>query len=166
MRYTIAIMILTSWLIGCATTTPEQLKAQSEQNRREAEAFLANNKHKPDVVETASGLQYQIIQKGSGAKPTMRDIVHVHYSGHVLGETEPFDASNKGGAPHSAPLRALIKGWQEGLQLMPVGSTFRFYIPPTLAYGEKGAGPKVGPNKLLIYEVELFKVEKDVQNYF
>ena len=108
---------------------------------------------------TLPGLQYQVISEGSGNKPTLADRVTVNYKGTLLDGTE-FDSSYKRGKPASFSLRGVIKGWTEGLQLMSVGSKYRFFIPPELAYGEVGAGKAIGPNQTLIFDVELISIEK------
>lgn len=128
-------------------------------NKAEGEAFLAANKNKAGVEVTASGLQYEVLRQGDGAKPAATDIVNVHYKGTLI-NGEEFDSSYSRGQPISFPLNGVIKGWTEGVALMPVGSKYKFYIPSDLAYGERGAGAKIGPNTTLIFEVELLAIEK------
>ncbi|MEM0910172.1 MAG: FKBP-type peptidyl-prolyl cis-trans isomerase [Pseudomonadota bacterium] len=131
--------------------------AQADENLKSGQAFLAENKGKPDVVETASGLQYQVIKKGNGeASPAQTDSVLVHYHGTLIDGTV-FDSSVKRGEPISFPLNRVISGWTEGLQLMSVGDTYKFFIPPQLAYGDRPAG-KIGPQSTLIFEVELLAI--------
>lgn len=135
---------------------------QAEKNKEiaaEGEAFLAENKTKEGVVTTESGLQYKVIKMGKGAKPAATDKVRVHYHGTLIDGTV-FDSSVERGEPTEFPLNAVIKGWTEGLQLMPVGSKFVFYIPYQLAYGERGAGDMIGPCQALIFEVELLEIVK------
>jgi FKBP-type peptidyl-prolyl cis-trans isomerase len=131
-------------------------KVEAEKNTSEGAAFLAKNKSKPGVKTTASGLQYEVVKQGNGPKPKATDTVKVNYKGTKIDGTE-FDSSYKRGKPATFPLNGVIKGWSEGLELMPVGSTYKFYIPADLAYGEHGPGP-IGPNATLIFEVELVSI--------
>ncbi len=126
---------------------------QAEGNLKEGQAFLAENGTKEGVVTTASGLQYKVISAGSGAKPTVDSTVEVHYAGRLLDGTE-FDSSVKRGVPATFGVTQVIAGWTEALQLMPQGSKWELYIPADLAYGPGGTGP-IGPNQVLIFEVEL-----------
>lgn len=137
----------------------EMQKAQSGGKITEGEAFLSENGKRPEVTTTASGLQYEVIEMGNGEKPTASSTVKVHYQGTLLNGTV-FDSSYERGEPISFPLNGVIRGWTEGLQLMPVGSKFKFYIPYDLAYGERGAGQVIGPYETLIFEVELLNIEK------
>jgi FKBP-type peptidyl-prolyl cis-trans isomerase len=127
-------------------------------NKAEGERFLAANKSKPGVVTTPSGLQYKVIKQGTGPKPKASDTVTVHYEGKLIDGTV-FDSSIKRGEPIAFPLNGVIKGWTEGVQLMPVGSTYQFFIPSELAYGEhpRQGGP-IGPNAVLTFEVQLLKI--------
>ena len=127
-------------------------------NQREGAAFLFANGSKPGVVSTASGLQYQVLNEGSGASPKAADQVTVHYTGTLLDGTE-FDSSVSRGEPVTFPLNGVIPGWTEGVQLMKVGGKTRFFIPPQLAYGERGAGSDIGPHATLVFEVELLSIE-------
>lgn len=127
-------------------------------NKKEGEAFLAANKTKPGVVALSSGLQYKILKEGSGPKPTPADTVVCNYRGVLLNNTE-FDSSYKRGQPATFPVGQVIKGFTEALQLMPVGSKWQLYIPSDLAYGERSAGPDIGPNATLIFEVELLSIQ-------
>jgi len=129
-----------------------------QSNLAEGQKFLAENKVKEGVQTTASGLQYKVITMGEGAKPSAEDTVKVHYRGTLLDGTE-FDSSYARNEPISFGLNRVIAGWTEGVQLMPVGSKFMFYIAPDLAYGEGGGGP-IPPNSTLIFEVELLDIEK------
>ena len=123
-----------------------------------AEAFLARNAGKDGVVTTASGLQYKILESGTGPKPTAGDMVLVDYEGK-LANGETFDASARHGGPATLPVGGLIPGWVEGLQLMNTGSKVRFWIPPQLGYGEQGAGNGViPPNALLVFDVKLIAI--------
>ncbi|MGD8385358.1 MAG: FKBP-type peptidyl-prolyl cis-trans isomerase, partial [Lysobacterales bacterium] len=126
-------------------------------NLAEGQKFLAENKTKPGVKTTASGLQYQVIKMGEGPKPKSTDTVKVNYRGTLLNGTE-FDSSYARKEPISFALDRVIPGWTEGLQLMPVGSKFKFFVKPELAYGENGGGP-IPPNATLIFDVELLGIE-------
>jgi FKBP-type peptidyl-prolyl cis-trans isomerase FklB len=131
-------------------------KAQ-EANKEVGMKFLEENAKKEGVVTTASGLQYIVMTKGDGAKPKETDNVTVHYHGTLL-DGKVFDSSVERNQPATFPLNGVIKGWTEGVQLMNVGSKFRFFIPSDLAYGERGAGGAIGPNATLIFEVELISI--------
>ena len=120
--------------------------------------FLAENKKNPDVKETASGLQYMVLQEGKGDHPTAKSTVTVHYTGKLLDGTV-FDSSVDRGEPISFPLDRVIPGWTEGLQLMTPGSKYRFFIPYNLAYGEQGAGGMIPGGATLIFDVELISFE-------
>lgn len=132
-------------------------KAASDKNKKEGETFLAANKSKSGVKTTASGLQYMVEKEGTGAKPKATDTVKVNYLGTKIDGTK-FDSSYDRGQPATFPLNGVIKGWSEGLQLMPVGSKYKLYVPADLAYGENAPGP-IGPNATLIFEVELLGIE-------
>jgi FKBP-type peptidyl-prolyl cis-trans isomerase len=121
--------------------------------------FLAENAKREGVKTTASGLQYEIVKPGDGAKPVPTDKVNVHYHG-TLTSGKVFDSSVQRGEPITFGVQEVIKGWTEGLQLMSVGSKFKFFIPSDLAYGDAGAGADIGPGETLIFEVELLKIEK------
>lgn len=134
---------------------------QFESVKSAGEAFLAANKSKEGVVELPSGLQYKVIKEGSGAKPTLDDAVTAHYHG-TLADGTVFDSSVERGQPATFPLNGVIRGWQEGLQYMSVGSKHILYVPYQLAYGEQGSGNgSIGPYEMLIFEVELLGIEKD-----
>ena len=128
-----------------------------QSNLAEGQKFLAENKGKEGVITTASGLQYKVVTMGEGAKPKAEDTVKVHYRGTLLDGTE-FDSSYARNEPISFGLNRVIPGWTEGVQLMPIGSKFIFYVAPDLAYGENGGGP-IPPNSTLIFEVELLDIE-------
>jgi FKBP-type peptidyl-prolyl cis-trans isomerase FklB len=134
-------------------------KEAGAKNKVEGEAFLAENGKKEGVVTLPDGLQYKILKEGDGAKPKATDTVTVHYRGTLISGTE-FDSSYKRKEPVSFPVNGVIAGWTEALQLMKVGSKWQLFIPSTLAYGERGAGPDLGPNATLIFEVELISIGK------
>jgi FKBP-type peptidyl-prolyl cis-trans isomerase FkpA len=120
--------------------------------------FLASNAKKSGIVTTASGLQYQVLKEATGPKPGPNDIVLVEYEGR-LANGEAFDSSARQGGPAALPVASgMIPGWGEGLQLMPQGSKYRFWMPPELAFGERGAGDKIPPNAIAIFDVELLAV--------
>jgi FKBP-type peptidyl-prolyl cis-trans isomerase FklB len=125
----------------------------------ENEAFLTKNKEKQGVTTTASGLQYEVIKMGTGPKPTAQSTVKVNYVGTLIDGTE-FDSSIKRGTPAQFPVSGVIPGWTEALQLMPVGSKFKLFIPENLAYGAKQAGATIKPYSTLIFEVELLEIVK------
>lgn len=131
--------------------------ALAEKNKAEAEAFLAENAGEEGVVTTETGLQYKVIEQGDGARPAATDTVTVHYRGTLLDGTE-FDSSYSRDEPTPFVLNQVIPGFTEGLQLMPVGSKYEFYIMPELGYGEAGGGP-IPPSSVLIFEVELLDIE-------
>lgn len=134
--------------------------ASTETNKTEGEIFLKENSKKEGVVVTKSGLQYKVIAKGNGGrKPTADDDVKVHYRGKLINGTE-FDSTYSRGEPYSTTPKALIEGWSEALQLMSEGSKWELYVPANLAYGEAGSPPYVGPNAVLIFEVELLEITK------
>jgi len=121
-------------------------------------AFLEANKTKEGVVTLPSGLQYKVLQAGTGPKPAATDTVVCNYRGTLLDNTE-FDSSYKRGQPATFPVGGVIKGWTEALQLMPVGSKWQLFIPADLAYGDRGAGGQIGPGATLIFEVELLSIQ-------
>ena len=151
-----------------ATLQKFQQEMQAEQEKAAAAAggenakagaeFLATNGKRPGVVTTASGLQYEIIKKAEGRKPGKEDSVKVHYHGTLIDGTV-FDSSVERGEPAEFGVGQVIAGWTEALQLMPVGSKWKLFIPSKLAYGERGAGEDIGPNSTLIFEVELLEIE-------
>jgi FKBP-type peptidyl-prolyl cis-trans isomerase FklB len=136
-----------------------RLKELGEKNKKEGEAFLAENKKKEGVVVLPSGLQYKIIKEGDGKIPTINDIVTIHYRGTLIDGTE-FDSSYSRGQPATFPVKGVITGFSEALQLMKVGSKWQLFIPSNLAYGERGAGDDIGPNATLIFEVELLSIKE------
>jgi FKBP-type peptidyl-prolyl cis-trans isomerase FklB len=129
-----------------------------EENKKAGEAFLAQNKSKEGVVSLPSGLQYKILKAGDGKKPTEADQVECNYRGTLINGTE-FDSSYRRGQPATFGVTQVIAGWKEALQLMPVGSKWQLFVPPELAYGERGAGREIGPNSTLIFEVELLAIK-------
>ena len=135
-----------------------QQAAKGEAAQKEGEAFLAANKSKEGVVTLPSGLQYKILKAGTGEKPTLDDTVVCNYKGTLINGTE-FDASEKHGGPLTFPVKGVIAGWTEALQLMPVGSKWQLFVPSNLAYGAQGPGD-IGPNATLIFEVELVSIQK------
>lgn len=135
-------------------------KDLAEKNKKEGETFLAENKKKPGVKTTHSGLQYKVIKEGDGPMPKIKDTVVAHYAGTLIDGTE-FDSSIKRGQPSSFPVSGVIAGWTEALQMMKTGSKWQLFIPSNLAYGERGAqGTTIGPNATLIFEVELISVKE------
>lgn len=133
-------------------------KSNPADNLAAGEAFLAENAKKDGVITTSSGLQYQVVSEGSGASPNATSNVTVHYEGTTI-NGKVFDSSYKRGEPATFPLNRVIAGWTEGLQLMKEGGKTRFFIPANLAYGDRYAGPSIGPNSTLIFDVELIKVQ-------
>ena len=127
-------------------------------NKQAGEEFLAENASKEGVITTASGLQYTVLTAGEGEKPTASSNVTVHYQGTTLDGKE-FDSSYSRNAPATFPLNRVIAGWTEGVQLMPIGAKYRFFIHPDLGYGAKGAGSAIGPNETLIFDVELLSIQ-------
>jgi FKBP-type peptidyl-prolyl cis-trans isomerase FkpA len=136
----------------------EKNKVIGEKNKIEGEAFLKENAQKEGVKVTESGLQYMVLKEGTGPSPGPTDTVEVHYVGTLIDGTE-FDSSIKRGESIKFPLNGVIPAWTEGLQLMKVGSKYRIFSPSNLAYGERGQGGQIGPNAVLIFEVELLGIE-------
>lgn len=132
-------------------------KLKGAANLKAGEEFLAKNGKEAGVVTMPDGLQYLVITQGSGKKPDSTSTVTVHYRGTLIDGTE-FDSSIGRGQPATFPVKGVIKGWTEALQMMPVGSKWKIFLPPSLAYGASGAGEKIGPNATLIFEVELLSV--------
>lgn len=136
----------------------QKMKQMYGKNIDEGEKFLAENKKREGIQETTSGLQYEVITMGTGEKPGPADVVKVHYTGMLLDSTK-FDSSVDRGEPAQFGVGQVIQGWQEGIQLMPVGSKFKFYIPYELAYGDQGQGP-IPPYSTLVFDVELLEIIK------
>ncbi len=130
----------------------------SEKNKKEGEAFLAANKNQEGVVTLPSGLQYKILQQGDGPKPTLGDVVVCKYRGTLVDGME-FDSSFKRYEPATFAVKGVVKGWTEALQLMPVGSKWMLFVPPELAYGERGVSNVIGPYSTLISEIELISIK-------
>ena len=131
----------------------------SEINEKTGREFLEENGKRAEVKTTASGLQYEVIKEGDGAKPVASDQVVVHYTGKLIDGTV-FDSSEERGVPATFGVTQVIPGWVEALQLMSVGSTWRLFIPSALAYGPQGAGGVIGPNQTLIFDVSLLEIVK------
>jgi FKBP-type peptidyl-prolyl cis-trans isomerase FklB len=147
------------------TSEMQKLKQQKPKsgeeiaNRKAGETFLNENKTKDSVMTTASGLQYKIIKAGTGPKPALSDQVRCHYHGTLINGTV-FDSSVDRNEPAVFPVGGVIQGWVEALQLMPVGSKWRLFVPADLAYGSQQAGPSIGPGSTLIFDVELLEIVK------
>ncbi len=136
----------------------ELQKKRFEEKVAEGNKFLEENKKKDGVVTLESGLQYEVINEGDGAKPEATDMVTVHYTGTLIDGTV-FDSSVQRGEPATFPVNGVIPGWVEALQLMPVGAKWKLAIPYNLAYGERGAGQLIGPYSTLVFEVELLSIQ-------
>jgi len=154
-----------SMIQAAYTTAQAQI---SERNWAEGSAFLADNGKRPEVVTTPSGLEYEDIAEGSGESPGPADSVMVKYTGTTIDGTV-FDSTDNNGGPMQIPLNRVIPGWSEGLQLMKEGGKAKLYIPPNLAYGDNGSGGAIGPNSVLIFDVELISIvrpddQKDSDN--
>jgi FKBP-type peptidyl-prolyl cis-trans isomerase FklB len=135
-------------------------KLASDKNRKDGEAFLAENAKKEGITVLPSGLQYRILKKGDGKAPANADTVDCHYQGTLI-DGAVFDSSYERGKPISVKVEGgIIAGWSEALKLMPVGSKWQVFIPPQLAYGERGAGSQIGPNMTLIFEIELLSIKQ------
>ena len=134
-----------------------QIEGQGSDNLAAGQAYLAENGAREGVITTASGLQYEVLEAGDGPQPSATDRVRVHYHGTLIDGTV-FDSSVERDEPMAFRLNQVIPGWTEGVQLMPVGSKYRFVIPADLAYGQGGSGP-IGPNSTLVFEVELLDIE-------
>lgn len=134
-----------------------QAKELAGKNQDEGAAFLAENGQKEGVITLESGLQYKVLEEGSGKSPQATDTVTVHYRGTLIDGSE-FDSSYGRGEPATFPVGGVIAGWTEALQLMKEGAKWQLVIPPSLAYGERGAGPVIGPNATLVFDVELISV--------
>ncbi|MGB9443812.1 MAG: FKBP-type peptidyl-prolyl cis-trans isomerase [Candidatus Acidiferrum sp.] len=151
--------VLTAFQEDLRNHQKEVHDAEAAKNSTAGQAFLAANKAKPGIVMLPSGLQYKVITEGNGPKPTMNDVVVCNYKGTLIDGTE-FDSSTKRGKPATIPVGKVIRGWTEALQLMPVGSTWQLFIPPSLGYGEAGTnGGPIGPDETLIFEVQLISIE-------
>ncbi|KTC81398.1 FKBP-type peptidyl-prolyl cis-trans isomerase [Legionella brunensis] len=136
-----------------------EFSKKADENKAKGEAFLNQNKAKEGVVSLPSGLQYKIIQKGDGAKPSKEDTVTVEYTGTLI-DGQVFDSTDKAGKPATFKVSQVIPGWTEALQLMPAGSTWEVYVPADLAYGPRSVGGPIGPNETLIFKIHLISVKK------
>jgi FKBP-type peptidyl-prolyl cis-trans isomerase len=136
----------------------EQVKAQALKGKQEGVTFLAENRKKEGITTLPSGLQYKVYTAGTGPKPTTHDTVVAHYRGTFIDGKE-FDSSYRTGGPVAFKLNQVIKGWQEALQLMPVGSKWKLFVPSELAYGEAGQPPKIPAHAALVFDVELVRIE-------
>ncbi len=136
-----------------------QMKGLAEKNLKEGKEFLARNAEQEGVVVLPSGLQYRIVEEGKGESPTAVDVVTVHYEGRLV-DGEVFDSSLQRGEPAVFPVSGVIPGWTEALQLMKEGAKWEIFIPAGLAYGERGAHPVIGPNEVLIFDVELLEISR------
>lgn len=141
----------------------QQQQQSAAENAEVGEAFLAENKAEEGVETTQSGLQYKVIEPGDGPQPDADDVVTVHYTGKLVNGTV-FDSSHDRGKPATFPVDGVIPGWTEALQMMQEGAQWEVVLPADLAYGEQQAGPQIGPNSTLIFEVELLEVEKQDAN--
>lgn len=137
----------------------KKIQQRAVENNKVSQAFLDQNKKQSGVVALPSGLQYKVIEKGTGPKPTLKDTVVVNYEGRLL-NGKVFDSSYKRKKPATFPVSGVIKGWQEAIPLMHTGATWEIYIPPKLAYGERGVPGVIGPNQVLIFKVHLLKIQK------
>jgi FKBP-type peptidyl-prolyl cis-trans isomerase FklB len=151
--------VMTAFSQEMAEKQKEKTKKLGEKNKQDGDAFLAENKKKEGVKTLASGLQYKVIEEGKGKSPKASDTVTVNYRGTLIDGTE-FDSSYKRGQPATFPVGGVIKGWTEALQLMKEGAKWQLFVPSDLAYGDKGAGGMIGPNAVLIFDVELISVKE------
>ena len=136
----------------------ERMKSAGDKNKRDGEAFLATNKQKQGVVTLPSGLQYMVIKAGNGKQPKLTDTVTTHYHGTLIDGTV-FDSSVARGEPATFSVGGVIRGWTEALQLMKVGDKWRLFVPSELAYGPRSPSPEIGPNSVLVFDVELLNIE-------
>jgi FKBP-type peptidyl-prolyl cis-trans isomerase len=150
--------ILTAYQKEMRTKQEERNKIIGEKNKKEGEIFLSENSKKEGVKTLPSGLQYQVLTQGTGPIPKTNDTVVTQYRGTLIDGTE-FDSSYKRGEPYTTPVNFVVKGWSQALQLMAVGSKWKLFIPPQLAYGERGSGRLIGPNATLIFEMELLAIK-------
>jgi FKBP-type peptidyl-prolyl cis-trans isomerase len=134
------------------------LAKDAEENKKEGDAFLAENRTREGIVTLPSGLQYKILKMGDGKRPTEADTIEVNYRGTLINGTE-FDSSYRAGQPATFTVKGVIPGWREALKLMPVGSKWQLFVPSHLAYGPRGIPPNIGPNATLIFEVELLAIK-------
>lgn len=137
-------------------------RRRAEKNRKKSQTFLAENQKKEGVIVLPSGLQYKVLREGTGASPEPNDTIVTHYRGTLINGKE-FDSSYHRRGPVTSRISRMIPGWAEALPLMKVGAKWQLFIPPHLAYGQHGAGRKIGPNAVLIFEVELLAIESNRQ---
>lgn len=149
--------IMTAFQKGMEDKRQAKAAEAGDKNTKEGKAFLAENGKKPGIVTLPSGLQYKVVKEGTGPMPKASDTVTTHYKGTLISGKE-FDSSYKRGEPASFPVNGVIKGWTEALQLMKTGSKWQLFVPSELAYGARGAGPDIGPNATLIFDVELLSI--------
>ncbi len=142
------------------TKQQEKMRKEGDENKKKGDEFLAANKNKPGVQTTASGLQYKVIKEGNGPIPNEKSKLTAHYKGMLI-DGKVFDSSYDRNQPFELTMGGVIPGWQEALKLMKEGSKWELYIPSDLAYGPQGAPPTIPPNSVLIFELELLKVEND-----
>lgn len=157
MTYDEAKVVIREFFSEMEAQQKQEAAKLADINAKAGKDFLAENAKRPEVLTTASGLQYEIIKDGDGAQPSPNDQVEVHYTGKLIDGTV-FDSSEERGVPATFGVTQVIPGWVEALQLMKAGSRWRLYIPSDLAYGPNGAGGIIGPNATLIFDVELLKV--------
>jgi len=150
--------VMTAFQQEMTTKRTERMTAAAQKNKKEGDAFLAENTKKQGVVTLPSGLQYKVLKTGAGPIPKQNDTVRCHYQGTLVGGKE-FESSYKRGEPIEFTFGQVIRGWAEALQLMSVGSKWELYVPSNLAYGEQGRGADIGPNATLIFEVELLGIK-------
>jgi len=136
-----------------------RMAVAARENLAKGQEFLAANAKRPEVTVLPSGLQYQVVKEATGPRPTLRDVVRAHYRGTRLDGSE-FDGTEPDGEPAAFPLRGVVPGWQEALQKMAVGSKWRIWLPPELAYGEAGSPPAIEPNEVLTFEIELVAIDR------
>ena len=159
MSYDDAKAEIQEFFTGLEAKQQKASAAMAEVNEKAGREFLAENGKRVEVKTTASGLQYEVLKEGDGAKPSAGDQVTVHYTGKLIDGTV-FDSSEERGVPATFGVTQVIPGWVEALQLMSVGSTWRLFIPSALAYGPQGAGGVIGPNQTLIFDVSLLDIVK------
>lgn len=147
-------LIFAKKIMGVADQLAQRKAEMASDNLKAGQDFLAANNQRPEVTELPSGLQYEVLVAGTGEKPSAHNEVTCHYHGTLIDGTV-FDSSVQRGKSASFPLNMVIKGWTEGLQLMPTGSKWRFFIPPQLGYGDRQVSAQIGPNSTLIFDVEL-----------
>ncbi len=135
-------------------------EAEGELNLERSNRFLEENSQREGVEVTESGLQYEVLERGDGARPEAQDVVEVHYEGTTI-DDEVFDSSRQRGESVPFPLEGIVPGLTEGIQLMREGASYRFFLPPELGYGERGVGEIIGPNEALIFEIELIEIIRD-----